>query len=164
MGKDINLHRDISTYTDGYLRGLLTKATNQGGWLLDKKGKRVILNTEQTVNAEAGAGNDSRGVVSSLNIAGLSAMSPSLNHSNIGGNSGWFAYQKPILTIVQKPPVGTEDLNKYIGLPLEAKYSLSSVTGYTEVSHLFLPDSLTNTMLKSEENEIRELLNGGVIF
>lgn len=170
------LSKPLNEYTKAGLTGAFSLARTKGRGLKSAEG--IILledpsNTvapspvktpEQKVNTASGAARDNNKVAASLNIAGLTHIAPSVNHSNIGGNAGFFSYQIPYVTIITKPPIGTEDLNKYIGLPLEAKKSLNDISGYTEVSNIFLPDSIDNIMLKEEELEIRELLNGGVIL
>lgn len=169
------LSKPLNEYTKAGLTGAFSLARAKGRGLKSAEG--VILledpsgttpspvkTPEQKVNTASGVARDNNKVAASLNIAGLTHIAPSVNHSNIGGNAGFFSYQRPYITIITKPPIGTEDLNKYIGLPLEAKKALNAVTGYTEVSNIFLPDSANNIMLKEEELEIRELLNGGVIL
>lgn len=89
---------------------------------------------------------------------------PSLNKVNVGGNQGWLSYQKPFITIINRRPVGTEDLNKYQGLPLEAKVSLNTLTGYTEVSDVFIPQSASTSLSDREISEIKDLLNKGVVL
>ena len=89
---------------------------------------------------------------------------PNLNKTNVSGNSGWLGYQKPYLTIINARPVGTEDLNKYIGLPLETKKQLLTLSGYTEVSEIFFPQNVYHTMSQDEINEIQALLNRGVVL
>ena len=168
MADVYRMHKEKSEYTPEGLQRLLSRAYNEGKPLLDVRGKPVkivdISNNEQEKNKSSGEGRDSNPVAAAVHLAGLSHMSPSMNHTNISGNSGWFRFQKPILTTITKPPVGTEDLNKYIGLPLEAKMALNAVTGYTEISNIFIPDSLDNMLLKEEELELRDLLSGGVIL
>ena len=161
-------------YTERGLRGTMNLSLSHG-----KKGvitpsgkiirpedlkKESTETPEQKNNSRDGRDRDNNKIAASLNIAGLTSIAPSMNHSVIGGNSGFLGAQKPYITITQQPPIGTEDLDKYIGFPLEAKMSLNTITGYTEVSNIFLPNSASNTMLKDEEQEIRELLSGGVIF
>lgn len=164
----IELSKQPYEYTAAGWKSLETRARNQGkqlktlgGTLLDPS---PVEKPEQAANKDAGRTRDARKIAQSLNISGLTNMAPSLHHSNVGGNPGFFAMQKPYITIINKQPIGTEDLDKYIGFPLEAKRNLSQVTGYTEVSHIHLPDDVSNTLLTVEEQEIRSLLSGGVIF
>ena len=164
----IELTKQPYEYTATGWKSLETRARNQGkplktlgGALLDPS---PIETPEQVVNDDAGRNRDARKIAQSLNISGLTSMAPSLHHSNVGGNPGFFGMQKPYITIINKQPIGTEDLDKYIGFPLEAKKSLSQVTGYTEVSHIHIPDDVSNSLLTVEEQEIRSLLSGGVIF
>ena len=100
------------------------------------------------------------------NMAGLTGhiMSPSLNKSNISGNNGWLSYQKPFVTIVNRRPVGTEDLNDYVGLPIEVKATIGNLSGYTEISDIFFPQNSNEGMTKIEEEEIKALLSSGVIL
>lgn len=100
------------------------------------------------------------------NFAGLIGhiMSPSLNKSSVSGSAGWLGYQKPFVTIINKRPVGTEDLNKYIGLPIETKETLGDLSGYTEVSEIFLPQDSLTTLSQNEIAEIKTLLNRGVVL
>lgn len=159
-------------YSEQGLRGAMNLAISHGKQGLRTADGRIIRpkdlvkpqSDDADAKRESGANRDNNRVPQSLNIAGLTSLAPSLNHSIIGGNSGFFACQKPYVTITQQPPIGTEDLDKYIGFPLEAKRQLNQITGYTEVSHIHIPDSISNSLLTVEENEIRELLSGGVIF
>lgn len=91
-------------------------------------------------------------------------IAPKLNSSSVSGNNSWNDYQTPFVTIINKRPVGTEDLNKYRGLPLEAKVKLGDLTGYTVVSDIFLPQDLRNSLPQEEVIELKTLLQAGVIL
>lgn len=93
-----------------------------------------------------------------------SPIAPKINSTTVSGNNAWNDCQTPYVTIINKKPVGTEDLNKYIGLPLEAKKLLSDVHGYTEVSEIFLPQSATTSLSQDELQELKSLLHSGVIL
>lgn len=127
------------------------------------KGDDII---DEANKAEAGEKKKIKPKKQKFDNAGLFShiISPSLNKTNISGSQGWLSYQKPFVTIVNNRPVGTEDLNKYIGLPIEAKKLLSTLSGYTEVSEIFFPQSGTTALSQDEIEEIKTLLNRGVIL
>lgn len=165
------LTKDLNEYTQTGLRGAISLAKSKGRGLKTKDGT-ILYSPENVTNApevvehnEQGNKRDSDKLNGLLALSRLAVTAPSLNKGSIGANNGWYGYQKPYLTIVNKKPIGTEDLNKYIGLPLEAKLLLSTVTGYTEISEIYFPENISDIgMSIAEENEIKNLLRGGVVF
>lgn len=148
------------TYGSGNVTGL---PTAYRGGLPSVSESEVYENQTILEDIHEGAEDDNNRLAKTVGLSHAHISAPNLSVSKITGNQGWLQYQTPYLTIINKKPIVAEDLNKYIGLPLMAKRALSTLSGYTEISELFLPQGGIK-VTQEEENEIRSLLNGGVIF
>lgn len=81
---------------------------------------------------------------------------------NNGGNSGMFAIRYPYL--IKSQPIGQTPANykELQGIPAQIYYTLSELSGYTEVETV-VADTL-NTCTFDEKQEIINILKGGVIL
>ena len=115
------------------------------------------------LSAPVSAASIAGGITAAANTAvNVASSKPTYSRSgNIGGANGIMAVQKPYVILERPRLCAPANQNKYAGYPGYITYSLSNLSGFTQIEHIRLNGI---PMTDSERTELLSMLREGVIL